>query len=108
MPGGPSRGVPRVVHVDRQVQNDDLRWWGMFATMAVTTLVIAVVAFTRSTEPFSIALLILVVACVTAFVRPVVGVYLILFLTLVGDAGDDGVVAVHEEHVESRVDLLRQ
>ena len=57
----------------------------MFATMAALTLIVAVVAFTCSTEPFSIALLVLVVACVAAFVRPVVGVYLIMFLTLVGD-----------------------
>ncbi|MET0459747.1 MAG: O-antigen ligase family protein [Ilumatobacteraceae bacterium] len=85
MPAGPSRGVPRVVHVERQLQNDQLRWWAMFATIAFTTVVIGFVANGRSTEPFSIALLVLIVACVAAFVRPVVGVYLILFLTLVGD-----------------------
>ena len=36
-------------------------------------------------RPFSIALLLLVVAALAAFLRPVIGVYLIVFLTLVGD-----------------------
>ena len=36
-------------------------------------------------EPFSIAFAVLVLACVAAFLRPTVGVYLIVFLTLIGD-----------------------
>jgi O-antigen ligase len=40
----------------------------------------------RAPEPFPIALLVLVLACVAAFFRPAVGVYVLVFLTMVGDA----------------------
>ena len=73
------------------------------------TLVVGAIAYVdraadRSRSPSSS----LVLAALAAFLRPAIGVYLIVFLTLVGDYVDDGVVAVHQEHVEPRVDLLRQ
>lgn len=86
MQAGLSRGIPRVVDSNRQQQNDELRWWGMFATVMVFTLIVAAQAYGSPGNPFSVALVVLFVACTAAFVRPVVGVYLIMFLTLVGDA----------------------
>ena len=49
------------------------------------TVVVGAMAYVQAPQPFSIAFLGLVLACAAAFVRPAVGVYLVIFLTLLGD-----------------------
>lgn len=46
----------------------------------------AVLAYTHRAEAFPVALLVMVLASVAAFLRPAMGIYVIVFLTLIGDA----------------------
>jgi O-antigen ligase len=85
MSAPPPVGVPRIVDVERQLQNDQSRWWTFYAVLMACMAVLAYLAHSRGTAPFPIALTILVGACLAAFLRPTIGVYLIVFLTLVGD-----------------------
>ena len=106
-----SRGVARgSSHVDAQIAERPAALVGRVRdAMVVFALVIGVIASARAPRAVLDRLRSCSSwRCVAAFLRPTVGVYVIVFLTLVGDIVDDGVVAVHEEHVEPRVDLLRQ
>ena len=107
-----ARRSPRIVDVDASDrQRPSMRWRGVYVDVAWSSpLVVGADRLRRPRRrPFSIAFArSSCMACVAAFLRPTIGVYLIVFLTLVGDSGDDDVVAVHQEHVESRVDHVRQ
>ncbi|MET0147158.1 MAG: O-antigen ligase family protein [Ilumatobacteraceae bacterium] len=80
-----SRAVPRITDVNQQMRNDERRWWGFFFTMLFITLLAAGLASVSVPKPLSLALVLLIATFVTAALRPVVGVYLLLFFTLVGD-----------------------
>ena len=72
------------------------------------TFVMGVVALFRAPEPFPIALLVLVLACIAAFFRPTVGVYVLVFLTMVGDTVTMEWWPFTKNMSSQRVDLLRQ
>ncbi len=84
-PPRPTTAVPRIVNVENQLRNDEMRWWGMFATMVGATFFTGLVAFTTMPRPFAIAFVAFAAACGAALVRPTIGVYLIVVLTLLGD-----------------------
>src|SRR6188508_3332177 len=80
-----SVGRTRTIDVEVQIAHDKGRARVVYAAIIVLTLFIAAVAYTRAPEPFPIALLVLMLACVCAFLRPAAGVYVLVFLTMVGD-----------------------
>lgn len=79
-------GRSRTIHVEVQLAHDRQRRRVVYAAIMFLSVVMAGVAYVRAPEPFPIAMLVLLLACVAAFLRPVVGVYVLVFLTMVGDA----------------------
>jgi hypothetical protein len=77
--------VRRVNDVATQLENDQYRWWGMFATLMTFALVVGGIGFVTSPRPFSVALVVLVLAVLACSLRPRIGVYVIVSLTLIGD-----------------------
>jgi O-antigen ligase len=80
-----SVGRTRTIDVEVQIAHDKARARVVYGAIIVLTLFIAAVAYTRAPEPFPIALLVLMLACVCAFLRPAAGIYVLVFLTMVGD-----------------------
>ncbi len=81
-----STGRTRTTSVEAQIAHDRSRARHVYMAILGLTFVMGAVAVLRAPEPFPIALLVLVLACVAAFFRPAVGVYVLVFLTMVGDA----------------------
>jgi hypothetical protein len=81
------RPVPleRITDVRMQLENDAYRWWGMFATLMVFTLAVAGIAWFTAPRPFSVAFVVFILAALACSLRPRIGVYAIVSLTLVGD-----------------------
>jgi O-antigen ligase len=77
--------VERITDVRTQLENDQYRWWGMFATLMVFTVAAAGIAGLTAPRPFSIAFVVLVLASLACSLRPRIGVYAIVSLTLIGD-----------------------
>ena len=86
MAAGPT-SVERITDVGAQLENDRYRWWGMFATVMVFTLAVGGIAYVTSPRPFSVAFVVLVLAALACSLRPRIGVYTIVALTLIGDTG---------------------
>ena len=82
----PTVGIQRIVDVDRQIANDEMRWRGFYAALMIGALAFGLLAYTSAPKALPIAFLLLFMACAAAFLRPTIGVYLIVFWTLVGDA----------------------
>jgi hypothetical protein len=61
------------------------RWLLAIAATCLVALVIAVTAYFTAPRPFALALLGVVIVCWAAFVRPAIGVYAVIFFTLIGD-----------------------
>jgi O-antigen ligase len=80
------RGAQRVVHVEQQLRHDQVRSLLLFGGIALFTLIAGGLAYGSAPAPFSLAVVVLAGSAVAALLRPTIGVYLILFLTLVGDA----------------------
>lgn len=57
----------------------------LFAGFGVFTLITALIAHTSFKTGFSLAFLALMLSCLAAVVRPVIGVHLIIFWSLIGD-----------------------
>jgi hypothetical protein len=79
-------GRSRTVHVEAQLAQDRQRKQAVYISVLLLTLVTAAVGYVRAPEPFPIALLALLLACTAAFLRPAVGLYLLVFFTMVGDS----------------------
>src|SRR3954462_14305385 len=77
--------VERVTHVATQLQNDQHRWGGMFATLMVFTVAVGAIAYVTAPQPFSLAFLVLVLAALACSLRPRIGIYTIVGLPLIGD-----------------------
>jgi O-Antigen ligase len=77
--------LERITTVSRQLENDQFRWWGMFATLMVFALAAAGIAYVTAPRPFSVAFVVLVLAALACSLRPRIGVYAIVSLTLIGD-----------------------
>src|SRR6185436_13694955 len=80
-----SAGRTRTTSVEVQIAHDRSRARHVYFPILALTFVMAAVAFARVPEPFPIALLVLVLSCVAAFFRPTLGLYVLVFLTMVGD-----------------------
>src|SRR4051794_30789010 len=81
-----SAGRTRTMDVEAQIAHDRARALAVYGAILLLTLFMAVVAYRRAPAPFPLALLVLTLACVAAIVRPAVGLYVLVFLTMVGDA----------------------
>jgi O-Antigen ligase len=77
--------LERVTSVATQRRTDHERWLGMFATLMVFTLAVAGIAYVTAPRPFSVAFAVLVLAVLACSLRPRIGVYTIVSLTLIGD-----------------------
>jgi O-Antigen ligase len=86
MAPGRSAARTRTIDVNVQMRHDRARARFVYVAILVLTLFIAAVAVRRAPQPFPIALLVLMLSCICAFVRPAAGVYVLVFLTMVGDA----------------------
>jgi O-antigen ligase len=80
-----SAGRTRTTSVEVQIAHDRSRARHVYMAILGLTFVMGIVALFRVPDPFPIALLVLVLACIAAFFRPAVGVYVLVFLTMVGD-----------------------
>src|SRR5690349_18279784 len=80
-----SAGRSRTTDVEVQIAHDRARARVVYGAVMLLTLFMAVVASASAPSPFSLALLVLLLACICAIVRPTVGVYVLVFLTMVGD-----------------------
>ena len=69
------------------LQTREQRWRHNVLALTVlwSTLLAGVVAHLTAPRPFSLALVLLVISCGAAIARPVVGVHLTIFLSLIGD-----------------------
>jgi O-antigen ligase len=81
-----SVGRTRTIDVEVQIAHDKARARIVYAAIIVLTVMMGAVAYTRAPEPFPIALLVLTLSCICAFLRPAAGIYVLVFLTMVGDA----------------------
>lgn len=75
-----------VTDVATQLRHDRTRWWQLFVAMLVLTLVTGAIANGTAPGAFSLAFLVLVLSCIAAVLRPAIGVYVIVTLSLIGDA----------------------
>jgi O-antigen ligase len=80
-----SVGRTRTIDVEVQIAHDKARARIVYGAIVVLTVLMAAVAYSRAPEPFPIALLVLTLACICAFFRPTAGLYVLVFLTMVGD-----------------------
>ena len=60
-------------------------WFRVYATFGVLTLLIGASAYRTAPHPFSLVLLLMIIGVVAVLARPVLGVYFIMFFTLIGD-----------------------
>ena len=84
MAAGP-RSVERVTTVTTQLEQDQRRWFGMYATLMAFAVAVAGIAYVTAPKPFSVAMVVLVLATLASFLRPTIGVYTIVSMTLLGD-----------------------
>jgi hypothetical protein len=75
----------RIIDVRAQQQRDRGRFWVVYGALITFVLITAAIAVSTAPEAFSIAFGVLVMASVACFVRPTIGVYVIVTLTLIGD-----------------------
>ena len=68
-----------------EIEQEKRRRWLVYAAVVLFAIVVALMAVASAPELFSIVFAVLVVVCVASFLRPVVGLYSLVFLTLVGD-----------------------
>lgn len=83
--GRPGELPRRMSDVEEQLNTQGRRWRLIFAVVIAFGLLISFVERVTQPDGFPLAFTVLLVSCGAAFVRPVVGVYLIVFLTLIGD-----------------------
>ena len=74
-----------VVDVAEQQRRDEQRWRKVAVAFAVFAVITGVIANATAPAGFSVAFATLVVSAVAAFLRPPVGLHLIVFFSLVGD-----------------------
>jgi hypothetical protein len=65
-------------------------WWLAYGLCIFATLVVAAIAVATTAQPFSLALVIMVLGAIVALVRPVAGVYLVALFAMVGDTVASG------------------
>lgn len=85
MSGRTRLGQP-VIDTFGQRRVERARWTTIVLALVLLGLVTGVAAYLTAPKAFSLALLGIVFVCVAAFVRPAVGVYSIVFFSLVGDS----------------------
>jgi O-antigen ligase len=80
-----TRSIERVIDVTTQLDQDRRRWFGMYATLMAVAVAVAGIAYVTAPRPFSVAMVVLVLASLASFLRPTIGVYTIVSMTLIGD-----------------------
>ena len=75
---GAADRVARIVDVDGSCTDDSVRWWAASWRSWCSTLVVGAMAYVAAPQPFSLAFVVLVLVVLAAFLRPSIGVYLIV------------------------------
>jgi O-Antigen ligase len=75
-----------VTDVATQERRQRTQSWALLAGVVWLALVTAMIAYSTAPEPFSLAFLVLMLSCLASLIRPELGVYLIIFLSLIGDS----------------------
>ena len=70
---------------DVQQRRQRYLWLRVYAMFGVLTLLIGVIARSTAPQPFALVLLLIIIGVVAVLARPVLGVYIIMFFTLIGD-----------------------
>jgi hypothetical protein len=70
---------------DVQRRRQQHLWFRVYASFGVLTLLIAAIANGSAPHPFSLVLLLMIIGVVAVLARPVLGLYVIIFCTLIGD-----------------------
>jgi O-antigen ligase len=71
--------------VSTRRRQDTVTWWWGYAVCVAATLVTAFITVRTAFQPFSLALLMLTLGVLVALARPAIGIYLMVFFTIVGD-----------------------
>jgi O-antigen ligase len=71
--------------VDTTQRRDRRSWWFGYGVCLVATLAIAVLAAHAVPQAFPLMLVLLVIVVAVAIIRPVIGVYLVVFFAVLGD-----------------------
>lgn len=79
------RAAELATSVDDQLQLDRRRHLTAYAVLAGLVALLVVMAYATAPQPFSLAFFLLVAVATATLVNPVIGVYAIVFLSLVGD-----------------------
>jgi O-antigen ligase len=74
-----------VVDVLGQARIERHRWQMLVVASLLFTLVIGAIAHVTAPQPWTVVLVMLVFSCVATFIRPEVGMYIIVFFSLIGD-----------------------
>src|SRR5215218_5833310 len=62
-----------------------MRWRSVLLGVVGLSLVVGAIAYTTAPEGISLATLVLALTCLAALAHPPLGIYLIIFFTLIGD-----------------------
>src|SRR5262245_59870361 len=81
---GPTASVSATT-VEARRRQSATSWWLAYGLCIFVTLVVAAIAVATTAQPFSLALVIVVLGAIVALVRPVAGVYLVALFAMVGD-----------------------
>jgi O-antigen ligase len=74
---------PRTVTVRRR--RDRVTWWCAYAAVLFVSLCVALLAHATVPQPFSLAVVIFIVAAAVSVFRPTLGIYLVVLLVVIGD-----------------------
>jgi len=71
--------------IETRRRQNTVSWWLAYGACIFATLIVAAIAVATTAQPFSLALVIMILGAVVALVRPVAGIYLVALFAMVGD-----------------------
>lgn len=80
------RSIKQITTVSEQQRYNRSSWWQLYLSASLVLLVISLAAAATAPQPFAIAFLALLLGTSALLIKPAVGVYLIAFFTMAGDA----------------------
>src|SRR2546423_1348908 len=78
------------VTVGERRRQDRTSWWLLYAVVLLVTLIVGIIAVSTASQPFSLALVVMLLGAIAAAVRPIAGVYLVALFALMGDTVASG------------------
>jgi O-Antigen ligase len=81
-----SRGTKGYPTVAVRRRHERRTWWLVYGGALFACLIIGLFAYSTAPQPFSLAVVLFLVTTVVAVVRPTLGLYALVLLTVIGDA----------------------